>query len=653
VRARGNELHLSGSVRPPLLAGRFLAVVLLATGCAPRILNQAAPTATASAPRHAPEIRFALIGEVGDQNVWALFDGENYSYNTYAVRAAYWPRLYGLSVPGHEFEILTADGPPGKVQQEGAFFTATVPVSYGLRWSDGNPFTAGDVAFTINTALAFELDFDWGDYYASDLIDHAEATTPDSVRFFFNRAPGIAAWQYGALQGPVVQQDFWSSRVAAAAALLPSEEARADIDALRIKIADLQAAVDRLYREAVYVQGEQARELQADLRRQQGNLDEASNDLAEAQGFLQSAMEDARQSLFEQDDAGEPLLGSWLPVSGAGGGAADSTFTNVPNPDFPRQAANFDRASYHAFATREAALQAMQAGKIDVLLEASPGQIPDMGSDIESPTRSLRFLLLNTEAEGLADAALRRALACVIDQGEIAASLPGRASALTSAVPREEGPWHEPGALLPCAGLDREARLAAAVDMLKNGGYTWEREPAADELGQGLQSPDGSALARLALLVPGNDEARLGAAEYVVQEAVRLGLPITLEPVTANAVDYAVLSSGEYELAILGWKAAAFPGYLCDWFNAGGALSYSPSALPSQCGALAASSDLDQAYMLVRQMQVTLAGEIPIVPLFSTVVREAIRNVSYPFPSILDGVGSVFGAPGLAIPTIP
>jgi len=121
---------------------------MLAGACTPAVAPAVVTASTRTAPAHAPEIRFGLIGEVTYSNVWALFSGRDYSYNNYAVRAHYWPRLYGLSVPGQAFEPITAGGPPGPIRQEGAFYAATVPVRTDLRWTDGAAFAAEDVAFT-------------------------------------------------------------------------------------------------------------------------------------------------------------------------------------------------------------------------------------------------------------------------------------------------------------------------------------------------------------------------------------------------------------------------------------------------------------------------------------------------------------------------
>ena len=164
-----------------------------------------------------------MIGNVTPVNVWALFDAKGYSYNNYAVMSGYWSRLYQLSIPDRSFETMAASGMPSLFVQEGNLYAATVPLRSDLKWTDGTPFTADDVAFTVNTAVSFQLGFDWHDFYNPDFIDHAEAVDAHTVKFYFKKQPNVGVWQYGALQGPIVQKAYWESKVSASAALLPSE----------------------------------------------------------------------------------------------------------------------------------------------------------------------------------------------------------------------------------------------------------------------------------------------------------------------------------------------------------------------------------------------------------------------------------------------
>ena len=630
----------------------MLAILAAACATGPALIAGPTPTSTVRAAAHAPEIRLALIGQVTDHNVWALFAGADYSYNSYAVRAQYWPRLYAASIPDQAFEPLAASGLPAGMHQEGIFHTATVPVRTELQWTDATPFTAQDVAFTVNTTLRFQLGFDWHDYYDPEILDHAEAVAPDTVEFFFQRAPGVDVWQYGALQGPLVQQRFWASKVAVAAQSLPPDELHANIDALSARIVTLQEEVNKLYAATLAAQGQQARALQADLRRQQGNLDEASNDLAEAETELQQAMHAARLALFEQDDSGEPLLGAWLPAETSSDSAAEATIVNIPNPGFPGPVPNFDRAVYNTYETSDAATRALADGEVNLILDLRPDASGSSTAAMTSPTRSMRFLLFNLGSPGLGDASLRRALACLIDQDELAGLL-GDAAPLRSFVPQAESTWHNAEARLPCAGLEAASRVAQAVEILKAGGYTWQQEPSAAESGAGLNGPDGTEVPRMQLLAPVSDESRTAAAAYVEQRGLMLGIPLSMQSVAADALDYAVLSSYDYDMAVVGWRLSPYPGYLCDWFNAEGVFNYHPTSVISLCGELAVTSDLDRARGLVLDLQGALGEDVPMVPLFSTVTHDSFRGIAYPFAAVLDGLTGAYGAPELAFPAEP
>jgi len=646
-----------GSDEPRLrrLVPLVLALAILTGACAPGVVPSptSAPAPATAAPAHAPEIRFGLIGEVSDENVWGLFEGRGNPYNDYAIRSQYWPRLFRASIPDQLIAPALAAEAPSPVTQEGIFYTASVRVRRDLIWTDDSPFTAEDVAFTVNTVLKFELGFDWRDYYNPEWLDHAEAVAPDTVKFFFRRAPGVDTWQYGALRGPVVHEGFWSAKVVAAAESLPSDELYAGIQALRPKIATLQEEVNALYAATLGAQGEQARELQAALRRQQGNLDEATNDLAEEQESLQAAMNEARARLYEQDDDGEPLLGAWLPQGGNFEEDEALGFVNVPYPGFPGPVPNFDRALYQTYHSRETAAMALADGRVNVILDPVPQVAETALSTMTSRTRSLRFLVFGVNSSSLGDSTLRRAVACVVDQPGMSVGLEGRAAPLTSFVDQDETWWHTADALLPCAGLDSAARFSQAVEILKAGGYTWEQEPAEGAAGRGLRRPDGSLVPTVRLLAPADDETRVLAATYAEQKIVGLGVPMGVETVTEDLINFAVLSSGDFEMAVMGWKVSAFPGYLCDWFGPEAPFSYDTTPMTSLCGELAATSDLEKAREQLHAMQRVLADEVPMLPLYSTPIREDMHGVTYPFASVLDGLAGVYGAPEFAIPAVP
>jgi ABC-type transport system substrate-binding protein len=199
--------------------------------------------------------------------------------------------------------------------------------------------------------------------------------------------------------------------------------------------------------------------------------------------------------------------------------------------------------------------------------------------------------------------------------------------------------------------MDSVQRLEKAVGILRSAGIAWDVEPVEGRSGQGLGLPDGSDLATLRLLAPSSDPERVAAAAFIEEAAATLGIRFTPQIVSPDALDYAVLSSGDFDAAVLGWRVPEYPGFMCEWFEADRVFNYSPSLLPSLCGQLNVSSDLEKARDEVLAIQEALVMEVPLIPLFRVALREELQGVAYPFESLVGGLVGVYGAPELALPT--
>ena len=636
----------------------------LLVACGP-VAVEVPPVASASpAPRqptavpHANEIRFALIGKVNDGNVWATFDSKGYSYNDYAIRSAYWPRLYHLTVPDGRFEPSAASGLPSPVQPEDKLFAATVQLRPDLKWSDGSPFTADDVAFTVNTALTFQLGFDWHAYYDPAWLDHAEAIDVYTVKFVFKQTPNVGVWQYGALQGPVVQKAFWQPKLGDAAALLPSAESLAQIGTLNAKVAGLQESVQELVTAGFTATGEEARQLQVQLHNQQGDLDEARNDLAAAEVSIDAAMQAARDAVYDLDDKGEPTLGMWIPA-----GNKNGQWTNTADPSHAFGAPSFDRATYILYSNQAAAVAAVVQGKADAVLDArglSEDARSRSGADVTlvaNSTSSMRVVIINPSRPELADPALRRALFCAISRVALAKSID--AMPLTSLIGPAESIWSNPEAAVSCGNgydpLRAPDQPYQAASILKAAGYTWTEEPTADHAGSGLRQPGGIALRPFALLAPDaqSDPQSAAAAQFVERSARALGIPLTVQPADPAAIRFAVFNGHNYDFAIVGWRVSAYPGYLCDWFGVDNPLGYNDPQVASECSAFGTTSDLDAARSRIFNIQSLLAQKPPFLPIFSGKTYDMYRSIVYPFDHVLNGLSGVYGAPALAMPSAP
>ncbi len=304
----------------------------------------------------------ALIGSVTPVNVWALFDAKGDSYNNYAVMSGYWPRLYQLSISDRTFETMAAGGMPSAFQQEENFYTATVPLRSDLKWTDGTPFTADDVAFTVNTAVSFQLGFDWHDFYDPDFIDHAEAVDAQTVKFYFKKQPNVGVWQYGALQGPIVQKAYWESKISASAALLPSNDLAPQIASLNAQAADLQSKINNVNANIAILSTTSSGYIQGitDIKGLQANLNQTNTALAKTQAQYDSAMDAARQSLYALDYTNEPTLGDWMPA-----GQQNGAWTNKVNPAHPFNTPKFDSAVYKVFEDYNSADDAFSQNEVD------------------------------------------------------------------------------------------------------------------------------------------------------------------------------------------------------------------------------------------------------------------------------------------------
>lgn len=604
-------------------------------------------------PVHAPEIRFALIGKprAARVNVWELFDESGASYINYAPRSEYWPRLYHLAPQDSSFQPFAAEGQPSEVTQDSVNYSAIVKLRTGLKWTDGSSFTAEDVAFTVNTAIAFELGYDWSAYYPREVLDHAEAVDPATVKFVFKQRPSVGDWQYGALQGPIVQKAFWESAVKDAAKFLPSDALRASIDETRANqavvqsdFADVSAQVN-----AMRLSGQQSRKLDMDFTRLQGEVIYVQSNLNKLLEDYAAQVKLAHEAMYALNDEEEPTLGAWMYDT-----EKDGAWVNKVNPDFAERfgAPNFDRAAYHFYKDENAALTAFQNGEVDFILSPNVIDAPDAKY---SSSYSARFLVFNPLKPQYADPAFRSALDCMIDRNALAADvLQNKAAALDSFVLSSQ--WHDSNLKDACADMDGSVRIEYAVKLLKDAGYSWSQEPGSENAGQNLLMSNGESFPKITLLAPSKDEdaLRYAAAKYIAEQAQYLGIAFAVREGSLNDIVYAVYSSQKYDAALMGWRLGEYPAYLCEWFGGENLLFATRNSIrfKSACDALGVESRFDAARQAVGQIESALMSELPFIPLFTVMRADVYRNLSYPLPAvkILNGWGGLYGAPSYAIP---
>jgi len=633
-----------------ILLGAFL---LASCTPEPAPVPTGTPAPTIAAVTHSPEIRFALIGEPRDVNVWELFDESGASYADHALRFEYWPRLYHLAPPDLVFEAMAATGMPSTVIQEGESYSATVSLRTDLKWTDGSAFTAQDVAFTVNTALAFGLGFDWNAYYSPEYIERVEVVDISTVKFIFKQQPNVGIWQYGALQGPILQKAYWESRIEEAAALLPDDVLRTELEKARLYRIAVQIRVDDLNAQAtaLAVVGEDNRAVLAELAKKQNELIFAQNTLDKVLEESAGKFASAQQALYTVDDEDEPTLGTWMPA-----GKQNGAWVNEVNPDFPFIKPNFDRATYTVFPDETAVIEALESGEMDVFLSLDGVSrklalgLRDGSTSLSmgyNESRESSFIVINPAHTILTDPAFRQAFYCAA-RGlplRILMGLPNKSFVLSG-----NESWLNSDAVVPCGTENGRLKI---VEILKLAGYTWVKEPTAQDAGDELIMPDGNPFPAITLLAQVDDFDGSSSADIINSiETIfhDLGIPLTLKLINAEHIRYEVFSSKKYDMAIIEWDLSLYPRYLCEWFAAGGRFGYGRESLRSECELLAVESDLEAARRHIFAIQSILMEDLPFIPLYTDIRYDAYRNVRYPFENVLGGLGSLYGAPSHAIP---
>jgi len=687
----------------------LLALMMGVMACEPHTPVIEAPVVTelpTPGNSRAAMIRFAILSDITTTNVWALFDKAGASYPNYAVQVDYWASLYKLSDQRFDFIPFTADGFPSEFIQDGDFITSVVKIHPGFMWSDGSNLTANDVAFTANTALAFELGLYWKTAYDPEYLTSVEAVDNHTVKYYFRQKPGLSEWQYGTLLGQIVNEAYWAPKIVDAAALLPPVEMRTSISELEDQAAILQKEIDDLNKELsiLEVNSSAFRTKKTELIAKQSEINGIKTKTESKQNDYLTILTKAQKELFELDNTGEPTFGPWKFSHRENGKFIENTI-NLQNPflgmvveeysngaylsyqadgSYRFQAYGepsgdkvlkyqigpfFENAKYTLYRDEASAVLALRNDEVDFLLtpdglslssvEVLSGD-PDIKT-IRNKRSDIRYLAFNHANPYLAVRAFRRAMACVLNPVFITQELlQGQAEPVDTWLPVSSGFWYNHDVPVLCQGMDNEARVTESVRILRDAGYTWDKEPVWNEEtsgvdpGHGLKMPDGQYMPEVSLHAPkaAYDPLRASTAIYIEQVSRSMGIPVTTKLIEYNDLVVDVYGTGAFDMALLGWKVSIYPEYLCTFFDQvnGNLYHFQYEPLKEKCLEFLTETDMNKARAVLFEIQNLLAVELPAIVLYATSVYDAYHNLDYPYINNIDGIGpGLYGAPALAM----
>ena len=564
-----------------------------------------------------------IFQDVTTDNAWNMLDtAGNTVWNSYFLSPTT-ASAYQIALPGLEVVPDLAAGELPPVTQEGDVWVGEFTLRDDATWSDGEPITAHDVAFTWNTAVEFELIGNWEDFTDTDIVTSVEAVDDYTVRVTFNAEPGLAVWGLGNSVPlmPIMPEHYWGPIV---------EEARGT---------------------------ENPRE----------TLLAASG--AEAPAAGPTVFADRQEGSFAASSANPNYFAKGEEMT-----SGDVTYTVGPF------AQNFQ---FPLYGGQDQAVLALANGEVDLLLNPLGMQQgfreqvesnPDLTA-VVNPTNGYRFLAFNHARAPMSDPAFRDAFSILINKEFVTEQLlQGVAFPLYVILPEGNTAWYNEEVAAQIAeeqgaGLDDDARRAEAKRILVEAGYSWETEPGwvdsdgnlSDEPGEGLSfqpgegliDPDGNPIESLELIHPtaGYDPLRATFGSYIAGVAQEMGIPVVSVPTDFNKIVADVFTVDEnneytspFDMFILGYSLGnpTFPTFHQSFFGTDASdnnTQYSNEEFDAAAAAFASASTVEEAYDALWEMERIIARDKPHVPLFDTGILEFYNNrVQFPFTETLSGL---------------
>jgi ABC-type transport system substrate-binding protein len=648
-------------------------------------------TTTVEAPveaeEHPPDpgrvLRMGLLRDMTTDNYWHYMCQEAPDNNGLVLDSTR-PSLYSLAMPGiNVIPDLALDPEPPRPRRDGDVWVVDVPLREDAVWSDGHPISAGDVAFTFdvgqeigrgNCLQAYgivEADSDRIGVLGVEPVDE------HIVRITFNREPGLFVWPHTIGTAPIMAEHFWAPhREAAQAAGRDAVEA----------IPDPAAAVWEEQQEAAESAG--------------ATFDKSIEDITgeEVDGFLRDIRDTATaNTLFAVSGVGDPSGGPMVFT----GRTPNLRIRTVANPRYYRSGEVVDSGGvtypmgpfveeqvFSIYDTQERLVSALADGEIDHVLMGmgqSPPALVNLAEGsgavaLTNPTNGFWYLGFNLRKPPMSDPAFRRALAMMIDRDFLADELfQGETLPAWTLLPEANLQYFDPDAADEIASkyrnLNRFERLEAAVTILTEAGYTWERRPSIGAgqtgepvvvPGEGVMQPDGTPVPELEILslAPGSGLIFFASyAIYIERWLKDLGFEARAHFAGVDFVTGQVWpgdgTEPTFDLYLLGWVlgSPASPNFYDAFFHSRNlfetnygfnAVGYINPELDQLAERLGQVKTVEDAKQIVWQLEGIIDRDLPYIVLNELVSVDVVHaRLEVPFTETLGGLWNLEDLAGL------
>ncbi len=236
--------------------------------------------------------------------------------------------------------------------------------------------------------------------------------------------------------------------------------------------------------------------------------------------------------------------------------------------------------------------------------------------------------------------------------------LQGYGTMMTSVVPPGNTIWHcsEVPEYAEKVRL-RSERIQKAYEILKEAGFSWETPPV-DEKGElvkakGFRLPDGTPLKGFSILTPPADyDPARAMAGIMIQEWLReIGLPASAKPMAFGSLLDQVKGRRDFDMFVLGYGSLSLdPDYLRTFFHSqndrpGGwnMSGYRNPDYDEMAEKSARTMERNERRALILELQRIIMRDVPYIPLYNPHLIETVRTDRFEgWVPMLEGIGNTW-----------
>lgn len=483
--------------------------------------------------------------------------------------------LYRETPVDFEWKPWMADGMP---EIDLNNLTAVVKLKKGIKFSDGKPLTADDVVYTHGEImLRLKMPQSWDSF---QFIDKIEKVDDYTVKYYLKEMR--ATFKYSTLEETILPKHIWEP-------IITECIGNNDISTEEGMLAVQQAVLDYDVPQEKFI------------------------------GCGPFMLKEWKQGEYIALERNPNYFATGMEVK-----AGDKKLKVGPY---------VDGIVFKIYKSLDTAILAIQKSKpeIDFIYwPVTPGYVPDIVTNPDiylttNPQNAMYYLAFNLRKAPFSDLKFRKAMAYLIDKNFIQTRvLQNYGERLDTPVPKGNVFWHNPNveSYGNAVNMNKEDRIAKALEILKGAGYRWKDEGNHT----GLIMPNGESVKPFEILTPPADyDPYRAMCGVLIQEWWKsVGVPVRAKPTSFGEIVQKAFTDRTFDVYILGFvDLPVYPSYIRSYYHSSfdildgdNAAGFRNDEFDALADRFVQEMDMDKSREMAFKVQEVLADQLPHIHLF-------------------------------------